>query len=107
MVGSNGHPWIRPSILTNICMLVRDKYVGQDRRGLTELWRVVGTESVPRPDPPAALCPTVLITSAVLCGGLPWADAVCVTVGDAVVAGAAEVIAVGEHDGGLVVLVVL
>ena len=73
MVGSNVHAWIRPSILTNICMLVREKYIGQDRRGLTKcgvLWEL----RVPRGRMlPAALCPNVPVTSVVLRGGLPWA----------------------------------
>ena len=42
LVGRNVPGWTRPSILTNIRMLVREKYVGQDQRGLTELWRAVG-----------------------------------------------------------------
>ena len=106
MVGSNGHAWIRPSILTNICMLVRDKYVGQDRRGLTELWRVVGAEGVPRPDPPAALCPTVLVTSAVRAVACrePKPSARLLVMPVALVLHGD---AVGEHEGGLVVLVVL
>ena len=105
MVGSNGHAWIRPSILTNICMLVRDKYVGPDRRGLTELcvlWELRCPEA-------GSACRAVPYCASHQCrarGGLPKSmpSARLLVMPVALVLHGE---AVGEHEGGLVVLVVL